>query len=113
MFAITTVIDVCCTRISGQQQQKKLGYLSEEAKAELIAQLASDPQAVSLMREAVSQGEATGSGLGAMGSASDKQRTVYIDSCYFAFIPSVDNDTETYHKWLFAVGLHVCCAILH
>ena len=35
-----------------------LGKLSEEAKADLIAQLASDPQAMLLMREVVSKGEA-------------------------------------------------------
>ena len=42
--------------------QNKLEDLSEEAKADLIAQLASDPRAVSLMREAVSKGEATSNG---------------------------------------------------
>jgi hypothetical protein len=53
-----------------------MGHLSEEAKADLIAQLASDPQAVSLMREVVSKGDATG---GAMGSASDKRRAFNIN----------------------------------
>ena len=44
---------------------------SEEAKADLILQLASDPQAVSLMREMVSKGEATSNG-----SAGDNNNVV-------------------------------------
>ena len=60
-------------------QKKKLEHLSEEMKADLITQLASDPQAVSLMREVVSRGEVTdsggqGGGNAAMGSASDKRQ---------------------------------------
>ena len=51
--------------------QKTLGELSEEAKADLITQLASDPQAVSLMREMVSKGEAT-----SKGSAGDNNNVV-------------------------------------
>ena len=47
---------------SVNHNQKKPGELSEEAKADLIAQLASDPQAVSLMREVVSRGEVSGNG---------------------------------------------------
>ena len=44
--------------------------LSEEMTADLIAQLASDPQAVSLMREIVSRGDVTGSGGQGSGSAA-------------------------------------------
>ena len=57
---------------------QKLGQLSEEAKAELIAQLASDPEAVSLMREVVSKGETTGNSSDKVGPAGDEVLSLNI-----------------------------------